>query len=120
MVKQQTEIRLSVAYQSVQRSISNTQAFLEWGKQKDMDILFVAEGWIGKRGGQEVTTQHPTFTLITGVGEGKVLGYIRKENKQKVEVKGEGRGWTAVTIKGRKQECIGLYIQPNTKKEELE
>ena len=44
-----------------------------------MDILFVAEGWAGKRGGQDVTTQPPTSALITEVGEGKVLGYVRKE-----------------------------------------
>ena len=46
---------LSVAYQNVQLSISNTQAFLERGKQQGIDILFVAEGWVGKRSGQEVT-----------------------------------------------------------------
>ena len=44
IVKQQQEKQLSVAYQNVQLSISNTQAFLELGKQEHMDILFVVEG----------------------------------------------------------------------------
>ncbi len=120
MVKQQQEKQLSVAYHNVQLSISNTQAFLEWGKQENMDILYVAEVWVGKRGGQEVTAQHPTFVLITEIGEGKVFGYVRKECKENVKIIGEGKGWTAVTMKGRKQECSGIYIQPNLKKEELE
>ena len=46
--------------------------------------------------------------------------YVRKECKEKVKIIWKGKGCTAVAMKGRKQECTGIYIQPNLKKEELE
>ena len=67
-----------------------------------------------------MTTQQPTFVLITEKGEGKVFGYIRKECKDKVKIIKEGKGLTAVTMKGRKQEYTEIYIQPNLTKKELE
>ncbi len=85
-----------------------------------MDILFVAEEWVGKRNGQEVTAQHPTFSLVTEIGKDKVIGYVRKENIERMEVKGEGKWWTVIKDREGKQECIGIYIQPRTKKEKSE
>ena len=80
MAKQQKEIQLSIVYQNIQKSISNTQAVLESGKQEHMDILFVAEGWAGKTGGQDFTPQNPTFDLITKVVEGKMVGYCNGDS----------------------------------------
>ena len=80
-----------------------------------MDILLVAEGWIGGKEGRMVTTQHPTFTMVTEVRIGGVFGYVRKERREKIEIKGEGIGWAALGYKKQKQKCIGIYVQPQTK-----
>ena len=79
---------MRVAYQNVQRSISNTQVLLEWGKIENIDILLVAEGWIGGEEGRMVTTQLFGTVLAKGIPEGEV-GEV---GSGEVEAAGRGRG----------------------------
>ena len=88
--------------------------------QLSVPPFFVAEGWIGGKEGCTVTTQRPTFLMVTEVRAGGVFGYVRKERKEQIEIKGEGIGWAALRYKKRRQTCIGVYVQPQTKLEELE
>ena len=61
-----------------------------------------------------VNTQYFTFTMVKEVGPGGVYGYVRKEWKEKIEIKGEGIGWAVLGYKKLIQTCIGIYVQVQT------
>ena len=68
---------VQVAYQNVMGSASNTNAFVEWCREKEIGIGFVGEAWIEKNG--RGTQTQSSFVLISTAKRGRrVMTYMRK------------------------------------------
>jgi len=65
-------------HQNVAGQYEGTHTFLEWCKKRRMDIVFVGEVWVDKKG--TGTQSHPSYTLGSKVEKGKrTMVYWRKK-----------------------------------------
>jgi len=95
-----------VAYQNVAGQYEGTHTFLEWCKKRRIDIVFIGEAWVDKKG--TGTQSHPSYTLGSKVEKGKrTMVYWRKKLDGTVKVIKEDKRLALVEVWGHK--LGGIY-----------
>ena len=89
-------------------AVENTHTFLEWYREKEVDIVFVGEAWIEKN--DRGTETHLSFVLIMTVKNGRrVMAYMRKGMEEEVEVVKEE--YNLIILQAKNKKKIGvIYI----------
>jgi len=96
-----------VAYQNVAGQCEGTYTFLEWCKKRRIDIVFVGEVWVDKKG--TGTQSHPSYTLESKVEKRKrTMVYWRKKMDGAVKVIIEDKRLALVEVWGHK--LGGIYV----------
>ena len=95
-----------MAYQNVAGQCERTYTFLEWCKKRRINIDFVREAWVDKKG--TGTQSHPSYALDLNVEKGKrTIVYWRKRLDGAAKVIREDKRLALVEVWGHKLE--GIY-----------
>ena len=86
-----------MAYQNVAEQCEGTHTFLEWCKKRRIDIAFVEEAWVDKKG--TGTQSHHSYMLGSKVERGKrTIVYWRKKMDRVVKVIREDKRLALVEV----------------------